>query len=209
MRRETRNRLRDQFGTDFEELQHPVGISTARPSLPKPGDVRLSTEFGAVVSGEHWDHVNERWINLKNEGVTAQYDGAVNIGIYDSAGNFTATDVEAALAELSEEIATMPVEESLKLDGSTPMTGDLDVGGNDLVNVDLVDGVDVSALPTVETTFTATGGYAVEHNRNTTPTVTVKNSSGDRIVVCVRYLTADLLVLLFDGTLTNAVVAIH
>jgi hypothetical protein len=68
----------------------------------------------------------------------------------------------------------------IKCDGTKPMTGNFDVGGNSIVNVNLVDGVDVSALNTTVGTLSTDkldkDGASDQRIAKATPTITLKDS---------------------------------
>ncbi len=166
VRRETHNRLRTQVGVNFTRIQLPIGDTDNRPSTPVAGDVGLNTSFDSRTSLEWYDEANTRTVNLRSP---AQHNGAVNIGLYDTAGNFTADEVEGALAELFTGLPTAPVEQS----------------------------------------FTATTKFSYTHSFGVQPSVSVKNSAGFEIGVCIYHDSVNAVTIFFNGTITNGVLLIN
>ncbi len=162
-RRETRNRLHEQFGFAFTRFVAPVGDSGTRPDSPTEGDFRLESD-----SPTWYDSTNSRWVNLRS---TAQHNGAASIGIWDDGSDFAANNVEDALAELSTSVAVLPVP--------------------------------------VEQQFTATTTYTNIHNLAAKPNVSVTDSEGFEIIVCVRHEDVNTVVIYFNGTITDGVLILN
>jgi len=129
--------------------QEPViGEQTTPPGGPSVGDRYIVTAVAtgawtgqenniAEWNGASWDFFtpSEGWVTYNTTTDTFRlFDGS-------SWGTFAATLDHGALQGLGDDDHT----QYLLVDGTRAMSGDLDMGANSITNVNLVDGVDVSA----------------------------------------------------------------
>jgi hypothetical protein len=86
---ETRNRLRDQHGVDFDRLQIPYGTTAQRPTSPVVADFRLNTEDRNLEY--YTEESPEAWSSLPVKFWDGAIDETISIGVTESVGVVTFT----------------------------------------------------------------------------------------------------------------------
>lgn len=137
-------------GLDWQESVIDKDLVTA-PGSPSTGDRYIIAGIGGGWSGGTIDDIAEwdgsAWLfDTPNEGYAARVMDENKVYIYDGSswGLFEATLDHGSLLGLGDDDHTI----YLLVNGSRAMSGDLNMGSNDITSVGLVDGVTVSAHKT-------------------------------------------------------------